>query len=122
MKTKTILFTGVFLLMAGIGSLQAQNFDLTGVWTGNDGGTYYLRQINNVVWWFGEDDAENPSWSNIAHGRLNGKTINLEWTDVPKGSITQNGTLVIKVVDNNKLILQTEVGGFGGSEWTRKTE
>jgi hypothetical protein len=27
--------------------------DVTGVWLGNDGGTYYLRQIGDVVWWVG---------------------------------------------------------------------
>ena len=28
--------------------------DLTGTWIGNDGGSYYLRQVDTTVVWFGE--------------------------------------------------------------------
>lgn len=28
--------------------------DLTGVWSCDDGGTYFIRQVGNIVWWYGE--------------------------------------------------------------------
>ncbi len=36
------------------GSAQlTQNINLTGTWKANDGGTYYIRNIGNDVWWLG---------------------------------------------------------------------
>lgn len=45
---------------------------LTGVWQGNDGARYYLRQVGKEVWWYGENDPVFPSFSNVAHGKLDG--------------------------------------------------
>jgi hypothetical protein len=28
--------------------------DLTGVWSCDDSGTYFIRQVGNTVWWFGQ--------------------------------------------------------------------
>jgi hypothetical protein len=53
--------------------------DLTGVWNCDDKGTYYLRQIGNTLWWYGEQKSNNPLWSNVAHGTITDNTINLEW-------------------------------------------
>ncbi len=92
---------------------------LTGVWNGDDGGKYYLRQLGNTLWWYGELNPTSPNWSNVAHGTISGDTIQLEWADVPKGGIMQNGALTLKVVSNNELQAVYKSGGFGGSKWTR---
>jgi hypothetical protein len=103
-------------------AVQAQPalIDLNGVWQGDDGGSYYIRQISNGVYWYGEQSAINPGWSNVATGSINGNNLNLHWVDVPKGYNIGQGTLAL-VVENsgNTLRAQQRTGGFGGSTWNR---
>jgi len=41
--------------------------NLTGVWAGGDGGTYYIRQIGNTVWWLGLSvDEGRTCWGSAA--------------------------------------------------------
>jgi hypothetical protein len=93
--------------------------DLTGVWQCDDGGIYYVRQLGTTVWWYGELDPNAPNWSNVMRGSISGGTINAEWSDVPKGSVMQNGNLVLQIVSNNELVAVSKTGGFAGSHWTR---
>jgi hypothetical protein len=93
--------------------------DLTGVWNCDDGGIYYVRQLGTIVWWYGELDPNTPNWSNVMRGSISGNMINADWSDVPKGSVMQNGNLVIQIVSNNKLVAISKTGGFAGSVWTR---
>ena len=93
--------------------------NISGRWQGNDGGIYYLRQLGNEVWWYGEYSATNPNWSNVFKGKLQGNQLVGQWADVPKGSILQSGEMVIEVTSNNTLRAISKTGGFGGSEWTR---
>jgi len=93
--------------------------DLTGAWNCDDGGKYYVRQLGTIVWWYGEQDPGYPSWSNVMRGTISGNMINADWTDVPKGSVMQNGNLVLQITSNNKLVAISKTGGFSGSVWTR---
>ena len=92
---------------------------LTGVWNCDDGGKYYLRQLGNTLWWYGELDPMSPNWSNVARGTISGNTIQMEWADVPKGSIMQSGILKLKLLSSNEIQAEQKTGGFGGSIWTR---
>lgn len=107
---------------------NSANYDLTGVWNCDDGGTYYLRQIDNTLWWYGESASVMPAngarWSNIAKGTVNGKTINLNWEGVPKGDSLPNGDqsvgiLTLNIISKNELQATVRTSGFGGSHWTR---
>ncbi|MGB5100506.1 MAG: hypothetical protein WBN94_07920 [Methanothrix sp.] len=93
--------------------------DLTGVWNCDDGGIYYVRQLGTTVWWYGELDPNTPNWSNVMRGAISGNMINADWSDVPKGSVMQNGNLVLQIASNNKLVAISKTGGFSGSVWTR---
>jgi hypothetical protein len=94
--------------------------DLTGVWDCNDGGTYYLRQLDDILWWFGEPSYEPGVWSNVATGIISDDIIYLDWSDVPKGSLMNSGYLVLDIVSSDRLVLLDMSGGFGGSVWTRR--
>ena len=107
------LLDGVLLLC----SVSAA--DLTGTWSLDVGGNFYIRQIGNDIWWYGESSATNPSWSNVAHGVLSDEYIFLDWADVPKGGNAKSGTLSLEVVNLDELRAIEETGGFSGSEWTR---
>ncbi len=94
--------------------------DLTGTWQGDDGGTYYIRQVGNILHWYGESSANNPNWSNVFYGHVQGGQINGSWADVPKGQIMNRGQMKLSIKHNgNVLVAIHKTGGFGGSRWTR---
>lgn len=95
--------------------------DLTGVWDCNDGGTYYLRQLDDVLWWFGEPSDYPGEWSNVAMGSIDEDIIYLDWADVPKGGNMYDGYMVLMIDSPDLLIWLDGTEGFGGSEWTRRT-
>ena len=78
-----------------------------------------------TVGWFGYKP--NAGWANVFFGRwiLDGQVIkgmSGEWCDIPWGSYLRNGELAIDfhpgapTPDSYRV---SEVGGFGGSTWTR---
>jgi hypothetical protein len=93
--------------------------DLTGTWNGDSGGKYYISQVGNNVWWYGENAPTSPAWSNVAHGVLVGNELRLEWADVPKGRDMFSGSLVLKVESNSRMVAISKTGGFGTSVWTK---
>ncbi len=100
------------------------NFNIEGIFSCDNNGKYYVRQIGNEILWFGEDDNINPSWSNVAHGSItSGNLINLIWGDVPKGSIMQHGKLILKINSNDNFTLESQEGDpFGSTVWNRITQ
>ncbi len=94
--------------------------NLTGVWRCDDGGLYYIRQIGNNIYWYGEKSPRSPLWSNVAYGIKRGNKIELNWADVPKGSLLNHGKLVIKIVNPFELRAVRKIGGFGGNRWIKK--
>ncbi|MGD1872978.1 MAG: hypothetical protein ACFB02_07980 [Mastigocoleus sp.] len=98
---------------------QALRVNLNGRWRGNDGGIYYLRQIGNELWWYGESRDRGNSWSNVFHGYIGRTQVAGKWADVPKGRIIQSGDMRVQIVSSNRLIAVRKTGGFGGSVWTR---
>ncbi len=57
--------------------------DMNGVWKADDGGTYYVRQIRNDVWWVGMSPDDGKSWTNVFKGVRNGNKVTGTWGDVP---------------------------------------
>jgi hypothetical protein len=105
------------LMLAGFGQAVA---DLSGVWNGNDGGTYYLNQVGERLFWYGESGARNPNWSNVFVGRVNADRVRGEWADVPKGRARNEGRLVLRVEAGGAVLVAIDKsGGFGGSRWVR---
>lgn len=103
--------------------------DLTGPWSGDDGGIYYLRQVGSVVWWNGMSERAGSSsrlgrdWNNVGRGEVKALKIEVEWADVPRGQILGNGTLSLSIKDdgtgNVQIVKDSETGtGFGNNIWT----
>jgi hypothetical protein len=105
--------------ISGVKSAYQPPTDLTGVWNCDDGGKYYIRQLGNKIWWYGESNPNSPGWSNVMYGTINGNTINGNWADVPKGGSLNNGIMKLMIESNNKMSATQKTGGFGGSVWTR---
>jgi hypothetical protein len=92
---------------------------LTGRWSCNDGGSYFIRQIGNEIWWHGLSRDGGATWSNVFHGRLNGNHVSGRWADVPQGRIRGAGEMTFQIFGNNQFKAIRKTGGFGGSVWTR---
>lgn len=97
------------------------NMDLTGVWSCDDSGTYYIRQIGSIVWWDGEQDTANPSWANVARGTINGNTVTLDYADVPETDASGYGTLILDIISNDELKAKEKPDSYGGSRWVRSS-
>ena len=117
---KKAMLVGIFVTCICVGAFTSFAADLNGVWSSDSGGTYYVRQLQNEVWWFGEESPKDLGWSNVAHGTLKGNVLDLKWSDVPKGSAMSNGMLTLELTADGKLIAKKKTGGFSDSEWTRK--
>ena len=101
-------------------SLAQTPFDLSGFWETGNIGDYYIRQIDDQIWWYAEDDPISPRWTQIAHGTVKGKIVTMTWLDVPKGYSQLRGTLELEIKYPDRLVLVKQTGGFGGgTEWTR---
>ena len=110
----------------------APAFDLTGTWTADDGGIYYLRQLGNTIWWAGlstdssqgvNDFQRGTRFTNVFRGTIQGNTIQGTWADVPRGQSVRSGSLTLSVASIGfpvgiVLQRQSETGGFGGKTWS----
>ncbi|HXH71401.1 MAG TPA: hypothetical protein VNI58_01115 [Mariprofundaceae bacterium] len=113
---RKFLLTALALMLFPMSALA----DLTGTWQADDGGIYYLREMNGMLHWYGEESANNPRWANVFHGRIHKGRISGQWMDVPKGRTTGYGDMELVIRDNgNVLDAVRKSGGFGGSHWTR---
>ncbi|MCF4967799.1 hypothetical protein CV014_12090 [Nostoc sp. CMAA1605] len=96
----------------------AQASSLTGVWNCNDGGVYFIRQVGNQLWWYGQSADGGETWSNVFQGTIRGNQIIGSWADVPKGAIRGYGEMTLRISGNR---IEKISGGenFGGSLWSR---
>src|SRR5262249_52133820 len=87
------------------GQLDNATPDLTGTYAADNGGIFYVRQRDNVVWWSGMSsryrqlDEIGGDWSQVGRGVLaKDLTIKADWVDVPRGATSGDGTVDLKVV------------------------
>jgi hypothetical protein len=96
---------------------------LTGIWQANDGGTYYLRQIGNVLWWNGMSGGnDGRTFNNVFKGTITPTTNTIagEWADVPRGTVMGYGTLSLKITSPTMLQKASQTGsGFGAATWQK---
>jgi hypothetical protein len=109
----------VFALLVILTAAAAHGASLTGTWTCNDGGTYFIRQNGNDVWWLGRSADGGASWTNVFHGTIDGDIVEGLWSDVPLGAERQNGELDLQIASDDHLTRTRQTGNFAGREWTR---
>lgn len=110
--------------------------DVTGVWTCDDGGLYYIRQVGDTVVWAGLHDSgfhKGIEFTNVFWGTLSpdGQSVGGEWADVPRGGTEGWGNLrcTIQTAHVNVLGHDFDVlelvqdpnltTGFGGKLWVK---
>lgn len=77
---------------------DGQPVDLSGAWSGNDGGVYYIKQIGTCIWWSGLSnfDGQYPGeeWIMTYRGTMNedgvisGDFVDVKSTNPGSGTIT----------------------------------
>jgi hypothetical protein len=77
-------------------------YDLNGVWSANDGGTYFIRQQGDLVTWAGLHDSGfhmGMEFANVFQGRIgpDGTTLRGDWADVPRGGTNSSGALGLEI-------------------------
>jgi hypothetical protein len=98
--------------------------DLTGRWSCDDGGTYFVRQVGSELWWTGrsgEPRGNKRAFANVFHGTISGNVVTGAWADDPAGEARGAGTLTLEVVGEGKKVQlkkTQETGGFSGGAWT----
>lgn len=101
--------------------------DLTGEWRGNDGSTYYIRQVRSTVWWAGfSGRANSPSlglkYSNVFRGTISGSTIRGNWVGLPRGETLGGGSLTLKIEGGARPTLRKESGsGLLTKTWDKES-
>jgi hypothetical protein len=119
MSVTRIFFLPVIIAVL-LSATTALAVDLTGDWRAITGENFYIRQVNNTVWWYGESSAKNENWTSVAYGTLMGNTVKLNWTDVPKGNASLMGTLALNVTSDKELQVIDQTGGWGGKDWKQE--
>jgi hypothetical protein len=97
--------------------------NLTGIWKGDDGGVYFIRQVKDRIYWYGRQLKSRPNWTNVFSGRLKGTRIKGDWADVPFGGHLGSGKMVLSIDACGNLIFakQKHGGSFGANSWKRLT-
>jgi hypothetical protein len=104
--------------------------NLTGVWAGDDKGTYFIRQLDPpaaTVWWLGLSADRGRMFANVFHGKYVETSagfflVSGSWADVPMGpdGARSNGMLSFDSSPGNMSMHRMETtGGFGGSSWMK---
>lgn len=104
---------------------QPSSPNISGEWSANDGGTYWIRHIGTCIWWAGFSGPNNTptmgtSFSNVLFGTTKGTSIDGLWAEVPRGGILGSGSLQLTARGSKLLFKRSQSGsGFGGSLWKR---
>jgi microsomal dipeptidase-like Zn-dependent dipeptidase len=100
-----------FVLSGSAAQGQGQK-TLAGYYEADDGGAYYIRQIGDKVYWFGEDP--DGSYANVLSGVISGNKINAHWVDVPKGKTKGSGDISFEIQNaGNTLVKLSSSAPFG---------
>ncbi|HWH36676.1 MAG TPA: hypothetical protein VNT28_02745 [Candidatus Limnocylindrales bacterium] len=107
--------------------------DISGAWSGNDGGVYYIKQIDSCVWWSGLSDFEGQvpgqEWVMTFRGTLGSDgVLHGEFVDV-KGTNPGSGTMTIRIrAEEREGVVVTELHReastghtIGVTFWQRRT-
>jgi DNA-binding winged helix-turn-helix (wHTH) protein len=114
--TVAVLFT---VAMVTVKPGREPQFDLSGVWQGNDGGIYTIRQSGPQVTWEAASD-DGVSWAHTFRGEIHGRTVVGRFFDHPPGLTYNAGSLTVEIIDNNRFEKIEAGSPFTGSVWTRK--
>jgi len=102
----------MFVAMLGAFALQASAKDINAYYNSDDGGVYFVRQIGDKIYWFGEDP--KGGFANVLMGTVSGNKITAHWWDVPKGKAKGGGDITFEIKgDGASIVKLTSSAPFG---------
>lgn len=109
------------VLLGWMAQAMAADVDFSGKWHGEDGSTYYVRQIGDEIYWYAEGSQEVRRSSSIFVGKLRAGMILGSWVDVPKGGAAAGrGELHLSIHEKGNVLEASRVtGGFPSTKIVR---
>lgn len=104
-------------------------YGLTGIWSADDKGSYYIRQEGKRIWWGGFSGElglqQGLAFCNVFLGMIEGNIVNGSWADVPRGATDGLGDLELTIQHTPSgipfaLTKTLDDGGFGAGNWIFK--
>jgi len=95
---------------------------LTGAWSGDDAGTYFVRQVGTTVWWLGLSSDEGLTFANVFRGTLQNSQVSGTWADIPLGQTSNSGILTVQGDQGQASTAWNRVGdagAFSGTSWQK---
>jgi microsomal dipeptidase-like Zn-dependent dipeptidase len=92
--------------------------ELNGYYLSDDGGAYFIRQIGDKVYWFGEDPA--GAYANVLIGTISGSKITARYWDVPKGKTQGLGEITLTIQDNGAMLVKVSSTSPFGTKTLKK--
>lgn len=83
--------------------------DISGTWADDNGGTYYLQQSGNTVWWFSASPSRNRLFAGVFNGGNEGGRIVGDYQDVPLGFRAFSDRIDLQL-NETKLFLHATAG------------
>ena len=101
-----------------VGQFGISRLELNGkTYLDNLGGIYYVREIENEVFWFAEHPGRN--YAHVFKGKKQGNKIIGKWWDVPKFGMKGSGNLELLVKESGRALNKSnQTGGFGATNWS----
>ena len=93
--------------------------DLSGAWATSDGGTCYVRQLYDDVWFFWSRPYRDFAYSTVFRGTRNGNQVSGEWIDVPYGDRTESGRLALTLDPGTLRFTPDRGSAFAGIVWEK---
>src|SRR5882724_12949714 len=94
-KTQKLVAVLACALFLGVCASAVSAKDLNGYYESDDGGSYFIRQIGNKIYWFAEDP--HGAWANLMTGTTDGKQIHGRFWDIPKGKTKGMGEITLTI-------------------------
>lgn len=110
--------------LPGWGWGERGSADVSGGWKCSNGGRYYVRQVNDLIVWFGETDfkkGEIPYYANLGVGKRSGQTLDMQFFNLHKGQVRGMGKIKIKVASGGKTLTSISGRPSDGTDGTALT-
>lgn len=115
---RMIMLGACALLMSVFASAVALAAELNGYYLSDDGGAYFIRQIGDHVYWFGEDP--NGAYANVLIGTISGNKITARYWDVPKGKTQGMGEITLTIQENGATLVKVSSTSPFGTKTLKK--
>src|SRR6266404_7510154 len=106
-KIKYTINASIIAILAVLGlfAVQVSAKGINGFYRGDDGGAYFVTQVDNKIYWVGE--TANGDYANVLSGTISGTKIVAHWWDIPKGKAGGSGDVIFEIKDNGDTLTKS---------------